>query len=159
MKFFTVKESEYVFNAAQSEMDNHADTHVFGRNFRVYFTTYKRCRFGDRMENILINSNQCRNYGIPFFDDPTDNYCDIGLAIDENLFIPMGMEGTTCGFDSRFPTLDEMGSCKRITVSQKNDWYQSTVYCHVSLVEKENRYTVYTVLQFEAFSNPYTFLI
>ena len=23
-------------------MDNHSDTHVFGRNFRVYFTTSKR---------------------------------------------------------------------------------------------------------------------
>ena len=38
-----MKESEYVFNVAPSEMDNHADTRVFGRNFRVYFTTYKRC--------------------------------------------------------------------------------------------------------------------
>ena len=86
-------------------MDNHADTHIFGRNFRVYLKTSKRCTvsyflpgyseelgvpivpgatevdlengsmvitifgqvlwFGDRMDKSLINTNQCRNYGIP----------------------------------------------------------------------------------------------
>ena len=40
---FTMKDSEYVFNVAPSEMENHADMHIFGRNFRVYFTTSKRC--------------------------------------------------------------------------------------------------------------------
>ena len=40
---FTVKESKYVFDVAPSDMDNHTDTHAFGRNFRVYFTTSKRC--------------------------------------------------------------------------------------------------------------------
>ena len=30
--YFTVKESEYVFGAAPSEMYNHAGMHVFGRN-------------------------------------------------------------------------------------------------------------------------------
>ena len=40
---FNVKDYDYVFDAALSEMDNHADTHVFGRNFRVYLMTPKRC--------------------------------------------------------------------------------------------------------------------
>ena len=40
---FTMKDSEYFFDAAPSEMDNYADTHVFGRNFRVYFTMSKWC--------------------------------------------------------------------------------------------------------------------
>ena len=112
-------------------MDNHADTHVFGRNVRVYFTTSKRCTvstflpeyseqlyvpivtgatavdlengstvvlifrqglcFGDRMDKRLINSNQCRHYDIPGFDDTTGNYRGIGLSIDDKLFIPIGM--------------------------------------------------------------------
>ena len=38
-----MKESEYVFDAAPLEMDNHADTHVFGRNFRAYLMMSKRC--------------------------------------------------------------------------------------------------------------------
>ena len=37
-----MKESEYFFGVAPSDMDYDADTHVFGRNFRVYFTMSKR---------------------------------------------------------------------------------------------------------------------
>ena len=135
---FTVKKSEYVLDTTPAEMENHADTHVFGRNYRVYFTTSKRCTvlpffpeyseqldvpivigtaavdlkngstvvlifvqglwFGDRINKSIINPNQFRHYSIPVFNDPTDNYRDLGLPIDDNLFIPMGMEGTTCGF-------------------------------------------------------------
>ena len=40
---FTMKNYEYVFDADPSDMYNHADRHVFGRNFRVYFTMSKRC--------------------------------------------------------------------------------------------------------------------
>ena len=110
--------------------------------------------FVDRIDKSLIKPNQCRYYVIPFCDDPTDNYRDIGLAIDENILISMGMEGTPCGFDSSFPTLEEMASCKRITVSHKTDRDPSTVHFNVSLVEKENRYTFHAVLQVGDFSNP-----
>ena len=57
--------------------------------------------FGDR-----INPNQCRHYGILFYDYPKDKYLDLVLLNDDNFFILMGMEGTTCGFDSRYPTLE-----------------------------------------------------
>ena len=39
---FTVKDSEYFFNMAPSEMENHADKDVSGRNFIVYFVMSKR---------------------------------------------------------------------------------------------------------------------
>ena len=52
------------------------------------------------------NPNQCRHYGFPVCDDPTDKYRELGLVIDDNLFIPMDMDGITCGFDSRCPTLE-----------------------------------------------------
>ena len=58
-------------------------------------------------------------FGIPVCDDPTDTYRDLGLSIDDNVLIQMGMEGTTCGFDSRCPTLEDMASFKRITVSHE----------------------------------------
>ena len=47
--------------------------------------------FGDRMYKSLINPNQRINYSIPVCDDPTDNYRDLRLLIDENLFILIGM--------------------------------------------------------------------
>ena len=40
---FTVAESEYLFQLASSEIDNHANTHVIGNNFCVLFTTSKKC--------------------------------------------------------------------------------------------------------------------
>ena len=87
--------------------------------------------FGDRMDKSLINPNQYRHNKILVCDDPTDNYRDIGLTIDDNIFIPMGMEGTTYGFDSLSTTLEEMASCKRITASHKNEWDTSMVHFNV----------------------------
>ena len=106
-----------------------------------------------RMYKSLINPNQCRNYGIPVCNNPTDKYLELRLAIDDNLFILMGMDGTTCGFDSGCPTLEDMDSCKQITVSHETDCDPSTVHFNVSSVEKENRYTVHDVLQFKDFYN------
>ena len=63
----------------------------------------------------------------------------------------MGMEGTICGFDSRCPTLEEMASCKRITVSHETEYVPSTVHFNVSSVDKENSYMVHAVSQFEDF--------
>ena len=44
------------------------------------------------MDNGLINPNQCRHYVDPVFDDPTDNYRDLGLAVYYNHFIAMGVD-------------------------------------------------------------------
>ena len=105
------------------------------------------------MDNNLINPNQYRHYGISVFDDPTDKYRELGLAIDYNLFILMYIDGTTCGFDSNCPTLEDMDYYKRIEVSHETDWDPLTVHLNVSSVDKENRYIVHAVLQFEYFYN------
>ena len=97
------------------------------------------------MDKILINPNQFIPYGIPVCDDPADKYRYIGLAVDDNLFILMYIDGTTCGFDSRCPTLEEMDSCKRIIVSHETDWDPLTVNFNVLYVEKENSYAVHYV--------------
>ena len=107
--------------------------------------------FEDRIEKSLLKPNQFRHNGIPVCDDPTDNYCDIELAINDKIFIQMGMEVITCGSGSGCPTLEEMASCKRITVSHKTDWDPSAVHFNVSSVNKDNRYTVHDVSQFEVF--------
>ena len=97
------------------------------------------------MYKCLINPNQCRHYDILICEDLTDRYCELGLSIDDNLFIPMDMEGTTCGIDSRSPNLEEMESCKRIIVSHETEWDPLRLHFNVSLVEKENRYVVHDV--------------
>ena len=55
--------------------------------------------------SFIINPNQCRHYDILVCNVPTDKYSELGLAIDDNLFIPTDMYGTTCGFDSSCPTM------------------------------------------------------
>ena len=105
------------------------------------------------MDKSLINPNQFIHYGIPVCDDPADKYRYIGLAVDDNLFILMYIDGTTCGFDSSCPNLDEMTSCKWIKASHEADWDPLTVNFNVSLMEKENRYAVHAVSKFEDFSN------
>ena len=49
--------------------------------------------FGDRMDKSLINPNQCRHDGIPVCDDPTDNYFDLVLSIDDNGMQPLRPHG------------------------------------------------------------------
>ena len=62
------------------------------------------------MEKSLINPNQCRAYGIPICDDPMDPHRELGMNIDDDLFIPLVMNGSTCGLTTRCPTDDELHS-------------------------------------------------
>ena len=128
------------------EIDNHADTTCFGKNFRVTSFTSEVCSvspflseydsltdvpictavtavdlesgetiilefgqglwFGDRMDHSLINPNQCRSFGIPLCDDPTDQHRTLGLELSDDYVVPFNMRGTTCYFLSRSPLVD-----------------------------------------------------
>ena len=134
------------------EIDNHADTTCFGKNFRVVSFTSEVCSvspylseydslddipictavtaveldsgetiilefgqglwFGDRMEQSLINPNQCRSYGIRVCDDPTDEYRKIGMELSDDYVVPFQMKGNTCYFQSRSPSLSEIETCR-----------------------------------------------
>ena len=99
--------------------------------------------FGDRMNNILINPNQCRHYSIPVFDNPTNNYRELGIEINDDLFIPTGMDISNCRFSYRCPTQDDIQVCKRIVVSHDMGWDTLVVHINVSLVDKNNSYELY----------------
>ena len=45
--------------------------------------------FGNRMEKLLINPNQCRKFGIQICDDPTNPHRKLGVEASEDLFVPM----------------------------------------------------------------------
>ena len=64
--------------------------------------------FENRMEKSLINPNQCQKFGIQICNEPTDPHRKLGIESSEDLFIPMTMEGSTCGLVTHPPTDDEI---------------------------------------------------
>ena len=60
--------------------------------------------FENRMEKLLIKPNQCRKFGIKIFNDPTDPHRKLVIEASEDLFVPMTMEGSTCGIVAYPPT-------------------------------------------------------
>ena len=169
------EEDEIYYGPGASEIDSHADTHCFGRNFRPLSWTGQECSvapflaeyseqvnipictgttaytletgetvilvfgqglwFGNRMEKSLINPYQCRSYGISLCDDPTDEYRSLGIAADNITFVPLEMTGSTCGFITRYPTDEELESCRHITLSDEHDWDPSKDHFQVSSMQ------------------------
>ena len=168
---------EIFYDACPTEIDSHADTHCFGRNFRPLYWTGHECSvapflseyseqnnipictgatsftmdsgevlilvlgqglwFGNRMDKSLINPYQCRAYGIPLCDDPTDPFRCLAIDVDEYTSIPLEMKGTTCGLITRYPTDQEIDNCRHITLSDEDDWNPSKIHFEVSLMQAE----------------------
>lgn len=176
-------QSDTCLDFCQTDIDNHADSHVFGKNFLPLTFTNEVCTvsgflgtpqatdipiynaataytnengetlilifgrglwFGDKMDKSLINPNQMRAYGIKICDDPIDEHRELGIvAKDESgkeEFIPLMMIGSTCTFDTRCPTEDEMQHCRHIFLSDQDSWDPSTEIFNISMLEKEYEY-------------------
>ena len=161
-----------------TEMDNHADTHCFGKNFIVLEYTRQKCSvspflaeydettdidivtgatavdledgstvilvfgqglwFGDRMEKSLINPNQCRHFGVSLCDDPMDPHRPLAIR-KERYSIPMTMFNSSCGFESRRPTPEELENSPRVTLSDTHQWNPETVSFQISSLKEERR--------------------
>ena len=83
--------------------------------------------FGNMMAKTLINPNQCRDFGIPIYDDLTDQHTPLGIEADFNTHIPMLMVGSTCRNITHYPTDDEIETCQHITVSDEHNWDPSKI--------------------------------
>ena len=70
--------------------------------------------FGNRMEKSLIKTNQCQNIGIQLCDYPTNSHGNLVTEASEYMFIPMTMEGSTCGIVRHPPTDYELHECQKI---------------------------------------------
>ena len=57
----------------------------------------------------------------------------------EDVFIPMTMEGSTCGLVTHPPTDDKLHECKNILLSDELDWYPSNNLFEISSMEEEYR--------------------
>ena len=79
--------------------------------------------FGSRMKHSLINPNQCRSFGIPICDDPTDPYRKIGIGREgDSTFIPLETRGTILYFESFVPSDEDIQNCLRVQMSDPEYW-------------------------------------
>lgn len=94
--------------------------------------------FGSRMNKSLINPNQCRAFGIPTCDDPTDPYRKLGFEVERHR-IPFDMRGTTACFDSRRPTPEELDTCPMFTMSDPDYWDPHNIQFNIADVSVNDR--------------------
>ena len=71
----------------------------------------------------LINPNQCRAFGISLCDDPTNSHRNLGIyEKEEDIFIPMEMNGSFCSILTRCLTLDELERCRKVCLLSEESW-------------------------------------
>ena len=83
--------------------------------------------YGTKLDHSLLNPDQVRSYGIPFWDNPFDMDRSLSINVDNDLSIPMRSVGTKVLFRSRVPTSHELENCVHITMTSPNIWNPSEV--------------------------------
>ena len=94
--------------------------------------------FGTRMENSLINPNQCRAFGIELCDDPFDSHRSLGIRA-EDVEIPFKYSKNVVYWDTRAPSIDEINNPEllHITMTSEKPWVPSTISRELSKEEEE----------------------
>ena len=101
------------------------DDPVTGDTFILVF--HESLYYGTRLDHSLINPNQLRSYGIPFWDNPFDAAHSLSIEVDDSLIIPMRNVGTKVLFRSRVPTPQELASCQHISMTSPTLWNPTDV--------------------------------
>jgi len=82
--------------------------------------------FKKKMDKGIINSNQCRSFGVQCVDDPTDPTRKLGFYVND-VFLPLHMQGTNCLADSFCPSDDELKQFPWVYMSDETCWDPSIV--------------------------------
>jgi hypothetical protein len=96
------------------------DDPATGRTFILVFN--ESLYYGDRLDHSLINPNQVRSYGIPFWDNPFDTSRALGIEVDDTLHIPMRTFGTKIAFRTRVPSEAELRDCEHVQMTSASVW-------------------------------------
>jgi len=82
--------------------------------------------FGDKLDHTLICPNQLRAYGIIVDDTPrqfnSGSRHSIMVPEEDDLKIPLEMNGVVSYFPSHKPSADELVNCQRIVLSSDISW-------------------------------------
>ena len=83
--------------------------------------------YGEKLDHTLINPNQVRSYGIPFWDNPFDPVRSLSIDVNGDFQIPLRTIGTKLTFTSRVPTAVELETCEHIHMTSAAPWNPSDV--------------------------------
>ena len=109
---------------------------------QVYILVFgKVLWFGDRIDRLLINPNQCRSYGISLCDNPTDPHRPLGFQT-KTLNITLFMDGTIATISIQCPSLEELESCQYIYLSVQESCDPYNVNFKIMSMEEESRHTI-----------------
>jgi hypothetical protein len=78
--------------------------------------------YGEKLDHTLINPNQVRSYGIPFWDNPFDPTRSLSIDVNDDFHIPLRSVGTKLMFASRVPTTTELETCEHIPMTSSAPW-------------------------------------
>ena len=83
--------------------------------------------YGDKLSHSLLNPNQLRHNGIDYHDNPYDKDHQLCIDIDQGPLVPLKTQGTKIFFNSRVPTMDELGQCEHIELTSVLPWNPSNI--------------------------------
>ena len=84
--------------------------------------------YGTKLDHTLINPNQVRAHGIPYWDNPFDRTRGLCIDIDDGPMIELNLTGTKLKFESRVPTTNELSSCAHIEMTSPHQWNPESVH-------------------------------
>ncbi len=83
--------------------------------------------YGNKLDHTLINPNQVRAYGIPFWDNPFDASHSLSIDVDDDLSILLRAIGTKLMFRTRVPTAYELETSDHIHMTSSTTWNPADV--------------------------------
>jgi hypothetical protein len=93
----------------------HLTTSYQGTHSSLFF--HESLYHGEKLDHLLINPNQIRPYGIPFWDHPFDPMHSLPVEAHPTLLIPLRSTGTKIRSRTRVPPLDELRLCEHISMT------------------------------------------
>ncbi|KAI2502013.1 Reverse transcriptase (RNA-dependent DNA polymerase) [Fragilaria crotonensis] len=101
------------------------DDAVTGKTYILVFN--EALYYGAKLDHTLINPNQVRAYGIPFWDNPFDQARPLSVEVNNDLHIPLRPVGTKLLFTTRVPTSLELETCEHVQMTSASPWNPSDV--------------------------------
>jgi hypothetical protein len=109
------------------------DDPITGNTYILVF--HEALYYGDKLDHTLINPNQVRSFGIPFWDNPFDPTRSLSIDVSDDFRIPLRTIGTKVAFTTRVPTANELEKNDHVHMTSAHPWNPA----EVSMVQATHR--------------------